>query len=445
MTRSRGARVVAVLGVLVFWAGVFGAGALVSGYSAREDYISSLASRGSPVAALGIAALLANAAAHLATASAVMTGWRARLCAAFLVAAGVALTVVAGFRQSCPDGPPRCGLSDAPAADWVDVVHGASVGVYQLFTLAAMLTLTVGALTSQLRPAAVVGLGEPGVCGRVGGIDLSNRRRPHRHVATPLAREQSRLVAACRMDRHSARARDRRSTLTARTAGIAALSVSIGAGMASNVLFLAAFQFRLDWFRDPIRILGAGPTSAELFRWASVLDLIGYYLATGVLAYVLWQWLRPRNPLVADLSALAAGGYVLAGGIGAAALAMVGPMLMHRYTDAAPADQAVIAVQFAVLLELVWRAIWQLLDGIFMAGWWLGIALLVRADRPGLSRLSLALAAAAVVGVGANIIGLGLVRDVMLGITFALWTAWWIWLLVLLLRSKEIGQLPRNG
>ena len=131
------------------------------------------------------------------------------------------------------------------------------------------------------------------------------------------------------MDRHSARARDRQSLLTARIAGIAALTVSIGAGMASNVLFLAAFQFRLDWFRDPIRILGAGPASAELFRWASVLDLIGYYLATGVLAYVLWQWLRSRNPLVADLSALAAGGYVLAGGIGAAALAMVGPMLMH--------------------------------------------------------------------------------------------------------------------
>ncbi len=157
MTRSRGARVVAVLGVLVFWAGVFGAGALVSGYSAREDYISSLASRGSPVAALGIAALLANAAAHLATASAVMTGWRAQLCAAFLVAAGVALTVVAGFRQSCPDGPPRCGLSDAPAADWVDVVHGASVGVYQLFTLAAMLTLTVGALRRRSAPPRWLG------------------------------------------------------------------------------------------------------------------------------------------------------------------------------------------------------------------------------------------------------------------------------------------------
>jgi hypothetical protein len=230
----------------------------------------------------------------------------------------------------------------------------------------------------------------------------------------------------------------------ARTASVAALITSIGVGLASNALFLAAFQFRLDWFRDPVRVLGAGATSAELLRWASVLDLIGYYLATAVLAYVLWQWLRPRSPLIADLSALAAMGYVLAGGIGAAVLAMVGPMLMHDYTEAAAAEQTIIAVQFAALLELVWRAIWQLLDGILLAAWWLGIGLLVRADRPGLSRVTLALAAAAAIGVVANVIGLGLVRDVMLGITFVLWTAWWAWILVLLLRFNRMWELPRN-
>ena len=228
-----------------------------------------------------------------------------------------------------------------------------------------------------------------------------------------------------------------RSRLTTRTAGIAALSVSLVVGMASNLLFLAAFQFRLDWFREPTRVLAGGAGSAELLRWASVLDLIGYYLATAVLAYVLWQWLRPRHRLIADLSAVAAVGYVLAGGIGAATLAMVGPMLMHNHAVAAAEDQALIAAQFAVLFELVWRAIWQLLDGILLAAWWLGIGLLARSDQPGLSRLSLALAAVAVVGVAANLTGLSLVRDLTLGITFALWTAWSIWLMVLLLRLQR--------
>jgi len=230
------------------------------------------------------------------------------------------------------------------------------------------------------------------------------------------------------------------SGLTARTAGIAALSVSLVVGITSNLLFLAAFKFRLDWFREPTLVLGGGATSAELLRWASVLDLIGYYLATAVLAYVLWQWLRPRNRLIADLSALAAVGYVVAGGIGAAVLAMVGPMLMHNYAEATVDDRALIAAQFGVLFELVWRAIWQLLDGILLGAWWLGIGLLIRADLPGLSRLSLALAAAAVVVVATNVIGFSFLRDVMLGIAFALWTAWWIWLMVLWLRSKPAAS-----
>jgi hypothetical protein len=148
---------VSVLGVLLFWAGVFGAGGLVSGYSAREDYISSLASRGSPVAALGIGALLANAAAHLTTSRAVLTGWGSRLCASFIVGAGVAMTAIAVFRQSCQAGPPGCGLTDTAAGDWVDVVHGASVGVYQLFTMAAMLALAVSALRSASAPPRWLG------------------------------------------------------------------------------------------------------------------------------------------------------------------------------------------------------------------------------------------------------------------------------------------------
>ena len=77
--------------------------------------------------------------------------------------------------------------------------------------------------------------------------------------------------------------------------------------------------------------------------------------------------------LIADLSALAAVGYALAGGVGAAVLAVVAPMLMHNYTAAAAADQVLIAAQFAVLFEVVWRAIWQFLDGVLLAAWWLGI------------------------------------------------------------------------
>jgi hypothetical protein len=238
------------------------------------------------------------------------------------------------------------------------------------------------------------------------------------------------------------------SALILRRAGIAALVVSISAGMISNLLFLAAFQFRLDRFLQPTLILASGAVPAELLRWAAVLDLFGYYLATAVLAYVLWRQLRPRNPLIADLSTVAAVGYALAGGVGAAILAIVAPMLMHAYTDATDADRALIAAQFATVLQVVWRAIWQFLDAILLAAWWLGIGLLLRPDHLRLSRLSLVLAAAAAAGAAANVGGLSLVRDVLLGVVFLLWTAWWISHLVVFARHSPTASAssdPNRG
>jgi hypothetical protein len=211
--------------------------------------------------------------------------------------------------------------------------------------------------------------------------------------------------------------------------------VSIIGGLTSTVLFAAAYQFQAD--QEPTRLLAAGATSAELLRWGSVLDLFGFYLATAVLAYVLWRQLRPRNPLLADLSTMAGLGYALAGGAAAAVLAVFGPMLMHDYIGASPTDRVVITAQFATLSDVVMRSIWQFLDGILIGAWWLGIGLLLRPDRPRLSVLTLVLGAVAAVGAFVNLVGLSVVRDVLLGVLFILWFAWWIWLLVVFLRQRE--------
>jgi hypothetical protein len=221
-----------------------------------------------------------------------------------------------------------------------------------------------------------------------------------------------------------------------RRAGITAVLVSITAGITSFVLFAAAYQFRPD-LQEPTRLVAAGATSAELFRWGAVLDLFGYYLPTAVIAYVLWRQLRPRNPVIADLSTLAGVGFALAGGAGAAVLAVFGSSLMHDYTDATATEQVVITAQFTTLMEVVMRSIWQFLDGILIGAWWLGIGLLLRPNRPRLSGLTLVLAAVAAIGAFVNLVGLSLVRDVLLGVLFILWTAWWISLLVVFLRQRE--------
>jgi hypothetical protein len=59
---------------------------------------------------------------------------------------------------------------------------------------------------------------------------------------------------------------------------------------------------------------------------------------------------------------------------------------MHAYTDGAAVGQALIATQFATVLQVVWRAIRQFLDTILLAAWWLGIgwpsAKIISTDPP---------------------------------------------------------------
>lgn len=93
----------------------------------------------------------------------------------------------------------------------------------------------------------------------------------------------------------------------------------------------------------------------------------------------------------------------------------------------------------------MWRSIWQFLDGVLVSARWLGIGILVRPDQPGLSRLSYVMAAVAVVGVLFNIAGLGIARDVALGVIFTLWTVWWVWLLILFRRRERPFAFEGGG
>jgi hypothetical protein len=107
-------------------------------------------------------------------------------------------------------------------------------------------------------------------------------------------------------------------------------------------------------------------------------------------------------------------GYVFAGAIGAATLATAGPMLVREYHRPG-ADKAAIAIEFAVVIDVVFRAIWQLLNGILLGAWWFGIARLVHADQSRFAQLSAVLAALAWIGTAFNVLGFGLARDATLG------------------------------
>jgi len=237
----------------------------------------------------------------------------------------------------------------------------------------------------------------------------------------------------------------RTTWLTLRGATVGALIVTVVLGVVSDLLFLAAFQFSPDWFADPALLVGGGSTSAELLKWAALTDLLSYYLPTAVVALALWAALRRRRPILALGATLAALGYVLAGSIGAASLAMAGPMLVREYAQPG-AEQAAIAAAFALLTDVVFRGIWQLIDGVFIAAWMIGVGLLMQTDQPAFARLSRALGVLFLVGTIFNVLGFGLARDATLGVVFAVWIVWGLWLATLVWRERSpFGHLARSA
>ena len=228
-----------------------------------------------------------------------------------------------------------------------------------------------------------------------------------------------------------------------RGATVGALIVAVALGVLSDLLFLAALQFRPEWFADPALLVAGGFTSAELLKWAALADLFSYYLPIAVVALALWTVFRSQSPILAAAALFGALGYVIAGSIGAAGLAMAGPTLIRQYAQPG-ADETAIATAFGLLTDVVFRAVWQLVDGIFIAVWMIGTGLLIRIDQPAFARLTLALGVLFLIGVMFNVLGFGLARDATLGVVFVAWIVWDLWLARLIWgRRSPFGILAR--
>ena len=221
-----------------------------------------------------------------------------------------------------------------------------------------------------------------------------------------------------------------------RNLSVGALIVSVSLGLASDLLFVAALQFRVDWFEDPALLVAGGASSAELLKWAALTDLFSYYLPTTVVAIALWSVFRRRDPILPFAAILSALGYVIAGSIGAASLSMAGPVLIREYA-ASGVDRAAIATAFGVVIQIVFRAIWQLVDGVLIATWMIGVGFLIRTEQPAFARLSWTLGGLFLLGAAFNAVGFGLGRDAILGVVFVAWFAWDIWLAVLVWRRRS--------
>lgn len=108
--------------------------------------------------------------------------------------------------------------------------------------------------------------------------------------------------------------------MTLRIAAITALVVTVVLGIINRS---SSGHSSSGWTGSPIRPISSlrDPRPPRCFGGRPP-PTCCCYLSTAIVALALWHVLRPRSPALADVATLGALGYVLAGSIGAVALAM---------------------------------------------------------------------------------------------------------------------------
>ena len=132
-------------------------------FDVSQDLTSHLAARGARAPALGVAAVLAVAAAHAAAAvllaAALPTGAVRRAAVAGLAVAAAATAGAALVRVGCPRGARGCGGPDSGRPDDLplpDVLHAVLVVVFEVGFVAAALAVAAASWSRGRRTAAAL-------------------------------------------------------------------------------------------------------------------------------------------------------------------------------------------------------------------------------------------------------------------------------------------------
>ncbi|UKJ05800.1 hypothetical protein [Solitalea lacus] len=166
-------------------------------------------------------------------------------------------------------------------------------------------------------------------------------------------------------------------------------AISIVAGLLSLACLLVgmmAVNYHFEAFSDPaLTILYAN--NMQLVKWFNLLDMLGYYLLLLPLIFYFHQQYRyrtPWSPLI-TFSGLA---YVLTGAIGAAILAAVWPSLLTDYASANPENKMIISNLFKAITTMVTVGMWNILEVLFAALWWMGLGKLIYSENKSLGVLT---------------------------------------------------------
>jgi hypothetical protein len=228
---------------------------------------------------------------------------------------------------------------------------------------------------------------------------------------------------------------DRSFPRMAAIAAIASLPVAAG----NLIAMLATVHFNLNGMTNPLVLLHSGKTAAPLWRWSMVLDIFGYYLLIVPLILLLRSSLRSRSPQWIDLFALCLLAYCLVGAIGGAMLATALPTLIREFATAPVGNHSSLQAVFTGYTDGVYRGLWNLLEE-FLAGFgWIGVGMVLRADRRRLGLVTIILGGACVVDSCGTVLNIDAISSIGLSVYLVLAPVWAAWAGVVLLRASPPG------
>jgi hypothetical protein len=167
------------------------------------------------------------------------------------------------------------------------------------------------------------------------------------------------------------------------------------------VLFLLAIDGHLSEIFHIERLVGQAPGNAELFRWAMILDMLGYYVLLAPLFVGVGRRLFDLGEQGAALWTIGALMYVTAGSVAAMALAYGVPPLLRGYAHASSSGRQGFVLALTALGEAAVRGVWQTFDPIVTGAWAIASGLaLGRLGRRFLGRIGVALGSTAVLFAG---------------------------------------------
>lgn len=227
-----------------------------------------------------------------------------------------------------------------------------------------------------------------------------------------------------------------------RTIGV--LTVMAGVLSAACLLLGAhAVAYNFEAFSNPALALQYAHQYKEMY-WFMLLDMAGYYLLLLPLIFYLHQQYKYQSPWV-SLFSFSGIAYVLTGAIGAAILAATWPELMQQYLSATKAGQDTIVPLFTTITHMVTIGLWNILEVLFAATWWIGFGTLLYKDNKFIGVLSIIAGVACLLDSAGTMMGAKLLAETGVNVYLVLGIVWPLVLGIQLIRKSSTQSTPHSA